>query len=178
MYFRHNNRGIIYTGGKTYTTSIDDPDVAGGRRCEDSSFYRMPINESVRWNWQTNIPGNWPQDSNWCVISQCHDSGDQLSPFAIEIFEGDLIVRVRGQGYDKSQYRKPINFDSWLEFELKARWSETENGMIELDMNGKRIVEYHGTTYYNCREEGPYFKCGIYMSKSSEVKLRAIQHRI
>jgi hypothetical protein len=183
MWGIQSTQPLVYTGGIEFTSLLSDPDVALGRRSEYSDSWLQPLGTTWSYSWQLRLPVDWEQDSEWCVISQAHPSGvpGGTSPsFALEIYQGNLRVRVRNDADSSGvEYDQPAIFGDWLKFELSVRWSTTTTGNLTLKMNGAEIVSVLAqANYYEAATDGPNFKCGLYIADLSAVAKRTIEVRV
>ena len=56
----------------------------------------------------------------------------------------------------------------WNDFVVQAKWSDNQDGFVNIWWNGKQIVEYRGPVGYELTT-GPEFKFGLYHSDSDQT---------
>lgn len=98
-----------------------------------------------------------PIDDNWSTYIGLSP------PLALEIdpitdFTGDILVKIRGTNKPYPQNRndlttliKPIfkyQTDQWIDFVVQGRFTSDNNGFINIWVNGDKVFEFQGSTYY------------------------------
>ena len=172
------NDGSINPGWIKFVSHITDSIVANGRRSEYSDIYRYSLNTGTTTYWETKIPEDWEEDDKFCLITQFKTPLGGSPTFALALGGSNLHITTLNDTGKTWLYNEKMIKGERLKFKSHIRWTALANGYIQIWMNGRLIVDYSGVTYYEAAEEGPYFKMGLYMDRTSEVVKRVIKHKL
>ncbi|PSR52340.1 hypothetical protein AHMF7605_01780 [Adhaeribacter arboris] len=148
---------------------------------------------SNRWyGFSMNLPsGYWQNSMNsdtWDIIAQWHameDRGEpaRFPPIALVVSKGRLNVvmywATRASNTNSSISGKkvfdlgPVIKDKWLDFVFHINFSHQSDGVMEVWLNGTKVVSFRGPNSYNDNEY-PYFKTGIYKREWGSISKRAL----
>jgi hypothetical protein len=113
-------------------------------------------------------------DSDWFYVSQAHKTcpcggfGGPNVGVAINS-AGQFKIKVRA--LDKKQvYSKTLGtatLGKLHTFLLDAKWSQSSDGMLNVEWNGVRVVNYAGATLFNDNSGGTKLQGGIYRRSTS-----------
>jgi hypothetical protein len=153
-------------------------------RSEITERFKAKMSETYWYSFRTFIPEDFPIEDNRLVIAQWHASdedGEATSPpLTVYYRDGDLLIRARHSDKDKilkdddtikvNLYRQE-NFSrgQWHDFIFQVKWSYETDGMVNMWIDGKQVVEYQGGVGYK-DEQGPYFKFGAYRDEEYMVE--------
>ena len=166
-------------------------------RAEVATEEFAPIH-SVKWYaFSLQLPANFPavpvkdSDDQWLCLAQwkfneffngsTHKAGsrpglhfgyrtrstDHKNRFEIEVLHSNPDAR---DGADAEAVFKEKHFPlgKWNDFVVQAKWSDNQDGFVNIWWNGKQIVEYRGPVGYEL-VNGPEFKFGLYHSDSDQT---------
>jgi Polysaccharide lyase len=87
--------------------------------------------------------------------------------FEIEVLHANPDAR---EGADEERVFKEKHFPlgKWNDFVVQAKWSNNQDGFVNIWWNGKQIVEYRGPVGFELAT-GPEFKFGLYHSDSDQT---------
>lgn len=162
--------------------SQTDPFVNLGKRAEYSIPY---LDRTVgqagdeRWfGFSIFVPQDWTLDSGeFAVVGQVHARPDQdlgenwrKNPLGLEVHGGNWRIWSRWDSSrvsDPSQigeallHESPLERGRWTDWVIRARWSFTDDGLLEVWKDGIQVVSRSGPNMYN--DAAPlYFKMGLY----------------
>lgn len=139
---------------------------------------RCPPYGIARYGWSLYVPKEFDADTFFSIITQWHDWGtgrqsppDGGPPTSISVSKGQVSLKVHYQGDDgwttKKQYLPVCKFDElrgkWTDWVMEANWQPPgKGGWLKLYLNGKVVVDYKGTTFYEEKDKGVFFKFGCY----------------
>jgi Polysaccharide lyase len=116
------------------------------------------------------IPPGFPVVDNRLVIAQWKQYSVSGSPLFAERFRNgahDLTIRLGDSawGRRKSYSLPAIEFGRWNDMVYHIRFSRGDDGLVEVWMNGSRVVTYKGATAFKEGEESIYNKFGLYRDR-------------
>jgi hypothetical protein len=151
-------------------------------RAEISSE-RSPAYGVARYGWSVYIPQEFDADTFFSIITQWHSWGsgrespkDGGPPTSITVSKGKLQLKLLHQGDDgwtsKATYFPLGSIEDmrgqWTDWVMEVDWQAPgKGGWLKLYKNDKLIVDYKGTTWYQDKDKGPYFKFGCYKGGST-----------
>jgi hypothetical protein len=107
------------------------------------------------------------------VIAQWHDVKQagvpvQRPPFSIRLMEGKFvfplfneeIYRENPSGFGKNLGRISIPYGKWVRWQILVSWKANSDGLLEVWMDGKKIIHNKGEIGYPKDVWAPYFKMG------------------
>lgn len=132
------------------------PKTHGGIRAEVSLDYPFQPEDTVRYTWKFRLPKDFESDApqnRWWVIGQWHDQPDRTKdetwetqpsyspPISIGIAEIENRLAIGlSYGTTLGNHKQavsdpiPIQRGDWYTAQADIRWSQTENGSIELSL--------------------------------------------
>jgi hypothetical protein len=144
---------------------------------------RCPPYGIARYGWSLYVPTEFDADSFFSIITQWHDWGtgrqsppDGGPPTSISVSKGQVSLKVHYQGDDgwttQKQYLPVCKIDElrgqWTDWVMEANWQPPgKGGWLKLYINDKLVIDYKGTTFYEEKDKGPYFKFGNYKGGGS-----------
>ncbi|MFA6960884.1 MAG: polysaccharide lyase [Opitutaceae bacterium] len=132
----------------------------------------------ARYGWSVYIPKEFDAFTHFSIITQWHSWGsgrespkDGGPPTCINVSKGKVQLKLLHQGDDgwtsKADYFPVCSVEEmrgkWTDFVMEVNWQAPGNGgWLKLYMNDTPIIDYTGTTWYQDKDKGPYFKFGNY----------------
>ena len=151
-------------------------------RAEISSE-RSPAYGVARYGWSVYIPKEFDADTFFSIITQWHSWGsgrespkDGGPPTSITVSKGKLQLKLLHQGdagwTSKADYFPLGSVEDmrgqWTDWVMEVDWQAPgKGGWLKLYKNGQLIVDYKGTTWFEEKDKGPYFKFGCYKGGST-----------
>ncbi|CAM3088050.1 polysaccharide lyase [Rariglobus hedericola] len=140
--------------------------------------YRSDAYGVARYGWSIYIPKEFDAQTFFSIITQWHSWGsgrespkDGGPPTCITISKGKLHLKLLAQGDDgwtsKATYIDICDVDEmrgrWNDFVMEVNWQGPgKGGWLKLYKDGKLAIDFKGTTWYDDKDKGPYFKFGTY----------------
>lgn len=132
----------------------------------------------ARYGWSVYIPEEFDAFTHFSIITQWHSWGtgkespkDGGPPTCITISKGNVQLKLLCQG-DDGWTSKATHFPlgtiedmrgQWTDWVMEVNWQPPgKDGWLKLYKNDKLVLDYKGTTWYEDKDKGPYFKCGNY----------------
>jgi hypothetical protein len=147
--------------------------VSGGWRDELTDPYYARVGQELWYGFSTLIPTDYPTgEDNSCMLAQWHNWTDPVRPLLANRYnKGTLYVTHDNAGIKEMILYKDPAFARgvWHDFVYHARWSEGTDGYIEGWIDGRKVVEFRGSTLYPRAKLGPYFKFGVYCTTDVKV---------
>lgn len=158
--------------------------INNGHRAELSCKDRAPIGKEIVYKFSFMIPILYKETDMWQYISQFHDRPDVAHgetwatynshyPPPLSLSYHKNIITVKR--YDKKDgyhiiASTNIKKGNWVDITYRIKWSEKNDGFIEVFVNGKNVSngKVYGPNLYN--SSGNYFKIGIYEDKKNPYK--------
>lgn len=151
--------------------------ISSGERAE---VFRQSVeaagNESF-WSWSVYFPREFASNPNaaWNVFTQWHQTGPTgVQPFSFEVEnkQGRETIRLRVWGGNPADpHRRAwslglLERQRWYDFALRVKWADDRSGLVQLWLNGRRVVSASGfpTLYAG---QGVYLKQGFYRGPSN-----------
>jgi len=132
----------------------------------------------ARYGWSVYMPEDFDANTFFSIITQWHSWGsgrespkDGGPPTSITISKGEVRLKLLHQGDDgwtsKATYFPLGTVDDmrgkWTDWVMEVNWQPPgKDGWLKLYKNDRQVVDYQGTTWYEDKDKGPYFKFGIY----------------
>jgi hypothetical protein len=135
----------------------------------DSGRYPL-VGRDVWYGFSVLIPPGFPVVDNRLVIAQWKQYGLSGSPLIAERFrngEHDLTIRAANsaRGGRKRFPLPKIEFGRWNDMVYHIRFSRGEEGVVEVWMNGSRVVTYTGANAFQQAGDNIYNKFGLYRDR-------------
>jgi len=113
------------------------------------------------------LPGDWDQGSNDNffddrIIFQFHEGTGSSPALSLHIRAADnrLVLRRRtGDGFEYP-WSMPFEVDRWYDLAFHVRWTQDDDGFVQLFLDGQLLGEAHGPTLTD--GASVYTKWGIY----------------
>jgi hypothetical protein len=140
--------------------------------------HRSAASGVARYGWSLYIPKEFDAFTHFSIITQWHSWGsgresppDGGPPTSMTISKGKLSLKLTTQG-DQGWTTKATYFPlgsvedlrgHWNDFVMEVNWQGPgKGGWLKLYREGKLLIDYQGTTWYDGKDTGPYFKFGNY----------------
>jgi hypothetical protein len=173
------SRDHARTGTHAARITVKEGDIEqrgdDGRRVEraelDSGHYRL-LGRDVYYGFSFLLPPEFPIIDNRLVLASIKQSDVEGSPLIGQRFRGgrhSLTIRPPGvTGSGKSYELPAIQLGRWCDMVYHVRYSTGEDGIIEVWMNGARLVSYRGKTASPAGADQFYHKVGLYRDRWKE----------
>lgn len=164
----------------------DDEKIHNGWRAELEDPLRLRPRSQATYEFSTLLPKslNDPEVPS-LVLAQWHDNKKPgvaalRPPLAIRLTNGRLRVTLFNQKIIDRQgvhgggmvlASQPAVYDQWIQWRVRVYWALTNQGQVEVFMNGQQIAKYVGAIGYPDDLTSPYFKLGIYTTNSFKKPL-------
>lgn len=147
------------------------------RRAEVAG-HRSEASGIARYGWSIYVPKEFDARTHFTIITQWHSWGsgrespkDGGPPTCLTIDKGGIHLKLLRQGDDgwtsKADYFPLGTIDDmrgrWTDWVMEVNWQGPgKGGWLKLYKEDKLVIDYKGTTWYDGKERGPYFKMGLY----------------
>ena len=167
------------TGSRSARITVKEGDVEqrgdDGRRVEraelDSGHYPF-WGRDVWYGFSFLLPPGFPVVDNRLVLASWKQSDVEGSPLIGQRFRAgrhSLTIRPPGANSSGKSYPLPdIQLGRWNDMMYHVRYSAGEDGVIEVWMNGERVVTYRGPTASRAGADRFYNKVGLYRDRWKE----------
>jgi hypothetical protein len=187
--FSQGSHGGKPEGGEvTIITAADGPVRDGkyaakaalklDKRRAEVAGHRSEASGVARYGWSLYIPKEFDAFTHFSIITQWHSWGsgresppDGGPPTCITISKGTYHLKLLAQG-DEGWTSKPTYFPLGSVDDLRGRWNDFvmevnwqgpgKGGWLKLYREDKLLVDFKGTTWYDGKDTGPFFKFGTY----------------
>jgi len=138
---------------------------------------RSPAYGIARYGWSIYVPEDFDADTFFTICTQWHDYGsgrkypeDGGAPSHLYISKGHWRMKIRHQGEGQTTDAEQYDLGSlegdrgkWTDWVFEINHQAPGNGgWAKLYKNDELVVDYKGTTWYEGKDKGPYFKMGLY----------------
>ena len=111
------------------------------------------------------VPKDFPIVDDRLVISSCKQS-DVSRPIVAQRFQnGNHTFTVESQGRKELYKMPPIPLGQWIDMVYHLRYSTGTDGLVEVWMNGKKVVTYSGPAADPSAKNAFYHKIGLYRDR-------------
>lgn len=120
------------------------------------------------------LPSDFPIVDVRLVLAQWKQSALAGSPLVAQRFrDGEHVLTVRDpDGRSRNAMRSfplpELTLDRWHDFVYRIRFRRDESGLVEMWMNGERVVSYSGKVAFPGAEDSVYQKMGLYRDRWPE----------
>lgn len=123
--------------------------------------------QEVWYRYSLLIPGQFPIIDNRLVLSQMKQSGFSTGPLVAQRFRNGrhyLTVRdLTDETRKQQKFELPeLKKEKWHDFVFQIRYSDKQDGYVNMWMNGKQVVSFAGKTAHENGENRFYHKIGLY----------------
>ncbi|QGM99220.1 polysaccharide lyase [Methylocystis parvus] len=163
----------------SFELRFEDETIKGSKRSE---FRLSATRFGVEYDYRFKIfvPQDWVPDESATLLMQMHNVPDLWKgesglapPIDLEIVQDAWVVRVAkgktpnwvdrvGEVEEKTIWRAPVDLGKWTEWRIRLRWSTDEDGYVEIEKDGAKIVDRKGANSYD-NLLAPYMKFGVYV---------------
>jgi hypothetical protein len=164
------------TGRRSVQITLHEGDIRqdGGNgklteRAElDSGAYRL-LDSDIFCGFSFLIPRGFPVIDDRLVIAQWKQKG-VASPIVAQRYRaGRHYFTIHSPGDSALEYDlPPIDFDRWNDMIYRVRFSGRRDGLVEVWMNGTRVLSWEGTTADAAGRDAFYNKIGLYRDRWRE----------
>ncbi|WP_269540911.1 polysaccharide lyase [Cerasicoccus fimbriatus] len=138
---------------------------------------RSPAYGVARYGWSIFVPEDFDANTMFSIVTQWHDWGtgkeypqDGGAPTHLYISNGQWRFKLRHQGEGHTTDNHQFMLGSvdedrgkWVDWVLEINFqAEGDGGWMKLYKDDKLVADYEGTTWYEGKDKGPFFKMGIY----------------
>lgn len=136
----------------------------------------------ARYGWSMYVPRDFDAHTQFSIVTQWHSWGtgresprDGGPPTCLTIDKGSIHLKLLRQGDEgwtsKADYFRFGSIDDmrgqWTDWVMEVNWQGPgKGGWLKLYKNDELILDHKGTTWYEGKDKGPYFKFGIYKGNS------------
>jgi hypothetical protein len=171
-YARAGTRSVRITVREGDIVQVGDDGLRTERAELDSGRHPF-VGRDVWYGFSVLIPPGFPVIDNRLVIAQWKQSGVSGSPLVAQRFRNgkhELTIRtpVRPSGRFERFTLPKIEFGKWNDMIYHTRFSSRSDGLVEVWMNGARVVEYKAATAFKNGEDLIYNKIGLYRDRWKE----------
>lgn len=140
--------------------------------------HRSDASGIARYGWSMFIPKEFDATTHFSIITQWHSwdtkpesPKDGGPPTCFTISKGNLQLKLLHQGDDgwtsKATYFPLGSIEDmrghWTDWVMEINWQGPgKGGWLKLYKNDQLVLDYQGTTWYEGKDKGPYFKFGNY----------------
>lgn len=148
------------------------------KRRAEVAGHRSEASGIARYGWSLYVPKEFDAMTHFSIITQWHSWGsgresppDGGPPTCMTISKGTYHLKLLAQGEEgwtsKATYFPLGSVDDlrgrWNDFVMEVNWQGPgKGGWLKLYREGKLLLDFKGTTWYDGKDSGPYFKFGIY----------------
>jgi hypothetical protein len=161
---------------------IDEEKGTKFERAELREKNELMINKNERcvYSFSLFIPDDFPIVETRLVIAQwkqnCNGNCDPDNPvIAVRFESGRLFITLQNSFERKTLFEYSGNPTAkWLDFKFDVFFSDSDSGKLNVDLNDRNIIDYHGITAYSEKYGYPaeskfYFKTGLYRDKMEQT---------
>ncbi|WP_309399727.1 polysaccharide lyase [Cerasicoccus maritimus] len=138
---------------------------------------RSPAYGVARYGWSIFVPEDFDSQTMFSIVTQWHDWGsgqeypqDGGAPTHLYISNGQWRMKLRHQGEGHTTTNQQFVLGSmeedrgkWVDWVLEINLQAPgDGGWMKLYKNDELVADYEGTTWYEGKNKGPFFKMGIY----------------
>ncbi len=148
------------------------------KRRAEVAGHRSAASGIARYGWSLYIPKEFDAQTHFSIVTQWHSWGsgrespkDGGPPTCITISKGKVQFKLLAQGDDgwtsKATYFPMGSVEDmrghWNDYVMEVNWQGPgKGGWLKLYKDDKLVIDFQGTTWYEGKESGPYFKLGTY----------------
>lgn len=148
------------------------------KRRAEVAGHRSGASGIARYGWSLYIPKEFDAVTHFSIVTQWHSWGsgrespkDGGPPTCITISKGKVQFKLLAQGDDgwtsKATYFPMGSVEDmrghWNDFVMEVNWQGPgKGGWLKLYKDDKLLIDFKGTTWYEGKDAGPYFKFGTY----------------
>jgi hypothetical protein len=164
------------------------PLLHNGIRAQVGVNFPYSEGDTVRYEWQLRFPEDFQPDTEnrWWIIAEWHDQPDvskgetwetfpvrsAIIMFTFAELEGQQVLGVHyGEGQPLIG-TIPIALGEWMRFSSVIRWSQGEDGWMEVYLENEETPRYtaSGVNMYNAMPH--YFLVGLYRHREIAIESR------
>jgi hypothetical protein len=172
-------------GDQSPQVTVKHGDVAsGGARAEvvqtPTNYPYFKEGDVVHYYWRTLFPSTFVTSSLWHVWTPWHQASDtaRCQPDLQFVLHGNTLgLQVyRDRNTSDTIWSAPLQLGHWYRFQLIVKWSTTNQGLIQLLVDGLNVVNTHHITLDpNTPPFTSYMIQGLYRS-SDITQVQTIYH--
>lgn len=128
--------------------------------------------EEMWYHWYTQFPSDYVPSPKWLLFAQWHSGNPSGVPLGFNLHGTQLSMRVMGHKYDAASnwtggvlWRETLQKGKWMEFLLHVKWSDRNDGFVEMWKDGQLVVPktFHPTLD---PKDSVYLKFGLYRDRT------------
>lgn len=176
----------VHSGARSLKMSLRQGDkIHNGTRSEAALYHLASWGTEASYRFAFLIPADYAESPDWQLIAQWHDIPDFLAgetwggyqplspPVSFTYKEGALILTMNSPWNSTVRLgEREIVKGIWHEVQLRARWSDGEDGWVEALLDGSPMIggagRHYRPTLYS--KGGAYMKIGLYRSPDIETE--------
>lgn len=161
-----------------FDISYDDPLIKGSHRSE-FRLKATDFHKVYEYSIKIYIPEDWRFDDIPVFVMQMHNVPDNWKgesglppPLALDIVDNAWVLRSAwgrtptwfdraGDIHKQDLWTQELERGKWTSWVFRTRWSTEDDGFIEVEKDGVRVLQTHGANCFN-NLLAPYFKFGAY----------------
>jgi hypothetical protein len=163
-YARSGKQAVEVTVREGDVEQIGDQSTRVERADLDSGHFALRGQE-VWYGFSLLIPREFPIVDTRLVIGSCKQSDVSRPIMAQRYRNGEHTLTVEAQGRKEKYDLPPITKNKWIDMIYHLRYSTGKDGLVEVWMNGKRVVAYSGPTAEADAKNAFYNKIGLYRDR-------------
>jgi hypothetical protein len=163
-YARSGLRSAEITVREGDIEAAGDDDTRVERAELDSGHF--PLRGQEAWyGFSMLVPKDFPIVDDRLVVASCKQS-DVSRPIVAQRFQnGKHTFTVESQGRKELYKLPPIPLGQWVDMIYHLRYSTGTDGLVEVWMNGKKVVTYSGPAADPQAKNAFYHKIGLYRDR-------------
>lgn len=142
----------------------DDPIRSGNDRAELVYMSLEPKGSEYWYRWSVMFPADYPSHPKWQLFTQWHQEGLAGTP-PFEMYVVGEEMRLRTGGHEGPLlWTAPLARGQWHDFVLRVKWSDSDDGFVEMYHNGKVALPKTAAAT-QLPGQLNYLKMGLYRSR-------------
>lgn len=125
------------------------------------------LNQEVWYRFSLLLPAQFPIIDNRLVISQMKQNGLEEGPLiAQRLRNGQHYLTIRDLTHEITEQHRfnlpELTKESWHDFIFQIRYSDQQDGYVNVWMDGTQVISFTGKTAYEKADNRFYHKIGLY----------------
>lgn len=138
-------------------------------RAELDSGHFPLLNKEAWYGFSFLIPKDFPIVNERLVISSCKQTDVPRPNLAQRFRNGKHTLTIEAVGKKKEFSLPKIRLGEWMDMIFRVRYSGGEDGLVEVWVNGDRVVHYSGPTAEPNGKNAFYHKIGLYRDRFKKL---------
>ena len=163
-YARSGTHSVEITVHEGDIAAAGEGDTTVERAELDSGHFAL-LGREAWYGFSLLVPKNFPIVDDRLVIASCKQS-DVPRPITAQRFRnGRHTFTIESQGRKKSYPLPTLRLGQWVDMIYHVRYSIKNDGLVEVWMNGSKVVTYAGPTAEASAKNAFYHKIGLYRDR-------------